>query len=325
MQALITGGSGFIGAQLARLLAAQGQRPVLLDLQPPPPDLTDDPKTYPFVRASVTSLPVLIDTLREHRVDTVFHLGGMLSMPCEHDPWSAFEVNVAGTHHLMEAARLAGVERLILSSSIAVYGEDLPQGPIHDHSLQRPASMYGTSKVFGELLGRFYARRFGLDFRGLRIPSVVGPGSKVPHMSIYNCWAIERPLLGQPYEILVEPTTRCPTIYYKDAARALLELALAPVSQIKTKIYNINGFRPAYSAADLVAAVRELIPGARLSYQPDPNISALIQAIGSRELDDGHARDEWGWEPGYDLPGMIDDFRTELARLGREQHSGERR
>lgn len=318
MQALITGGSGFIGAQLARLLAAAGHGPVILDLQPPPPELAAQPETYPFVRASVTSLPVLVDTLRQHQVDTVFHLGGMLSMPCERDPWSAFDVNVAGTYHLMEAARLSGVERLVLSSSIAVYGEDLPQGPIHDHSLQRPASMYGTSKVFGESLGRFYARRFGLDFRGLRIPSVVGPGSKVPHMSIYNCWAIERPLLGQPYEILVEPATRCPTIYYKDAARALLELALAPASRIKTKIYNINGFRPAYSAAELVAAVREQVPGAQLNFKPDPEIVSLLHAIGSRELDDSHARDEWGWEPGYDLLGMIQDFRSELALMGRD-------
>lgn len=237
-------------------------------------------------------------------------------MPCERDPWSAFEVNVSGTYHVLEAARLAGVGRFILSSSIAVYGEDLPPAPINDDSLQRPSSMYGTSKVFGELMGRFYARRFGLDFRGLRIPSVVGPGSKVPHMSIYNCWAIERPLLGEPYDILVEPATRCPTIYYKDAARALMEMAMAPVQRIKTKVYNINGFNPAYSADELVEAVRGLVPEARLGFTPDPEITTLIQAIGSRPLDDGHARQEWGWRPGYDLPGMIEDFKRELARLG---------
>ncbi len=316
MRALITGGSGFIGAQLARLLTARGDQAAILDLQPPPPDLADQPERYPFVRASVTSLPRLIDAIGQHRADTVFHLGGMLSMPCERDPWGAFEVNVAGTYHLFEAARLGGAERVLLSSSIAVYGEDLPAGPITDHSLQRPASMYGTSKVFGELLGRFYARCFGLDFRGLRIPSVVGPGSKVPHMSIYNCWAIERPLLGKPYEILVEPGTRCPTIYYKDAARALLELSLAPAAAIKTKVYNLNGFRPAYSAEELVRAVGAKVPGARLSFRPDPEITGLLQALGSHELDDAPAREEWGWRPGYDLPGMIEDFQAELARLG---------
>ena len=135
-------------------------------------------------------------------------------------------------------------------------------------------------------------------------------------MSIYNCWAIERPLQGEPYEILVEPTTRCPTIYYKDAARALLEVGLAPVSRIKTKVYNIDGFSPAYSAAELAEAVRQKVPGARLEFKPDQEITSLIQAIGSRDLDDSRARREWGWAPGYDLLGMIDDFRTELARLG---------
>ena len=96
----------------------------------------------------------------------------------------------------------------------------------------------------------------------------------------------------------------------------MLELALAPVSRIKTKVYNINGFSPAYSASELAGAVREKVPGVRLAFKPDQEITSLIQAIGSRALDDGHARREWGWAPGYDLLGMIEDFRTELARLG---------
>lgn len=312
MSILITGGTGFLGAELCRLLVADGHRPVLLDPAPPRGRLLELAPNFAHVPASLTNLPVLINTVREHRVRTVFHLGGMLSLPAENDPWSAFEVNVAGTYHLLEACRLGGVERLIFASSIAVYGEGLSGDTITDDSLQRPTSMYGAGKVFGELQGRFYARRFGLDFRGLRVPSVVGPGFRVAHMSIYNCWAIEEPLRGRPYRLPVEPATRCPTIYYKDAARAFHQLAQAEAGRVKSRVYNIAGQRPAYTAEQLVETVRGLVPGADLAFAPDANISQLLQAIGRLDLDDSPARQEWGWQPAFDLAGMVADFAAEF-------------
>jgi len=313
MSILITGGSGFIGSQVARLAVAGGHRVVLLDPVPPGPALAGLAGVE-YARSSLNSLSSLLEILRGHEVDTVFHLGGMLSMPSEQDPWCAFEVNINGTHRVLEAARLGGVKKLVFASSIAVYGQDLPPGPVDEASVEHPASIYGVGKVCGELLGRFYQRRFGLDFRAIRVPSVVGPGSKVPHMSIYNCWAIERPLRGEPYEILVEPETRCPVIYFRDAARALWELGQAPEAGIPTRVYNIIGVRPAFSAQELVDAVRAALPEARLGFAPDPEINALISRIGQLELDDSKARSEWGWRAGYDLPGMvrefIDDFRA---------------
>ncbi len=307
MSILITGGSGFIGSQVALLAVADGQRVVLLDPAPPGPALAGlDGVEY--VRSSLNSLSSLVEILRGRSVDTVIHLGGMLSMPSEHDPWCAFEVNINGTYRVLEAARLGGVKRLVFSSSIAVYGQDLPAGPVDEASVEHPTSIYGVGKVCGELLGRFYQRRFGLDFRAIRVPSVVGPGSKVPHMSIYNCWAIERPLQGEPYEILVEPETRCPVIYFRDAARALWELAQAPEADITTRVYNITGVRPAFSAQELVDAVRAALPEARLGFAPDPEINALISQIGKLKLEDSKARSEWGWQAGYDLPGMVRQF-----------------
>lgn len=311
MSIMITGGTGFLGTEICRLLVADGHRPVLLDPSPPRGGLLELAPNYVHVPASLTNLPVLINTVREHQVETVFHLGGLLSLPAENDPWSAFEVNVAGTYHLLEACRLGGVGRLIFASSIAVYGEGLSGDTITDDSLQRPTSMYGAGKVFSELQGRFYARRFGLDFRGLRVPSVVGPGSRVAHMSIYNAWAIEEPLRGRPYRVLVEPETRCPTMYYKDAARAFHQLGQAPAERIQTKVYNVAGQRPAYTAAQLVETVREMVPGADLAFTPDARISQLLQAIGRLDLDDSPAQREWGWRPAFDLPAMVADFAAE--------------
>lgn len=312
MSILITGGTGFLGSTLAGIIMDHGQRPVLLDPAPPRGALRERDGAYDYVAAGLSSLPVLIDTMRQYKVETVYHLGGMLSMPCERNPWLGLEVNVGGTQNVLEAARLEGVGRLVFASSVAVYGQDLPEAAITDQSLQRPTSLYGLSKVHGELLGRFYHRRFGLDFRGLRIPSVVGPGSKVPHMSIYNSWAIEKPLRGEAYEILVEPETRCPTIYYKDTARALWLLGQAPAEAVRTRVYNVAGPSPAFSAGELAEAVRGRLPQAELAFRPDPEVSALLATLGSLPLDDANARGEWGWAPQYDLPAMVDDFIAEF-------------
>ncbi|MCF8031920.1 MAG: NAD-dependent epimerase/dehydratase family protein [Desulfarculaceae bacterium] len=312
MAMVITGGTGFIGSQLARFAVDGGLRPLLLDPAPPGPDMAGLLPAIEYQPSSLNSLSSLLEILRGRQVDTIVHLGGMLSVPSEEDPWAAIEVNINGTFRLLEAARLSGVKRLVMASSIAVYGQDLPQGPVDETAVEHPGSMYGVGKVSCELMGRLYQRRFGLDFRALRLPSVVGPGSKVPHMSIYNCWAIERPLQCKPYALLVEPQTRCPVIYYRDAARALWELSQAPEEDIKTRVYNVAGTRSTFSAQELVDQVKAMVPEAELSFAPDPDISRMMSQVARLELDDSRAREEWGWQAGYDLESMVRQFRDDF-------------
>ena len=312
MTTLITGGTGFIGSNLARMLIDQGERPVLLDVAPVQGMLSDMRSGFDYVRGSVTSLPELINCMRQYGVHRVFHLGGMLSLPSEANPWAAFEANIVGTYHILEASRITQVEQVVYGSTIATYSEDIQTHVIDDRTLQRPSSMYGVTKVSGELLGRFYAKKFGLDFRGVRLPSVVGPGAKTAHMSIYNAWAIEEPLKGHPYELRCEPETRCAVIYFKDAANAILFLSQAGRSRISTMIYNVAGVVPQFSANDLVSAVRSRIPGAQLTFHPDPEIAALLREIGRLNIDDSRAQSEWGWKPAYSLEDMVDDFIKEF-------------
>ena len=312
MTILITGGTGFLGSHLARMLIDEGERPVLFDVGPVQGMLSDMRSGFDYVRGSVTSLPELINCMRQYGVDRVFHLGGMLSLPSEANPWAAFEVNIVGAYHVLEASRISQVAQVVYGSTIATYSEDIPNHVIDDRTLQRPSSMYGVTKVSGELLGRFYARKFGLDFRGVRLPSVVGPGAKTAHMSIYNAWAIEEPLKGHPYELRCEPETRCPVIYFKDAVNALRLLAQTDRSRIPTMIYNVAGSLPPFSANDLVSAVRSRIPGAQLTFHTDPEIAALLREIGRLKIDDSRAQSEWGWQPAYSLESMVDDFIKEF-------------
>jgi threonine 3-dehydrogenase len=314
MKALITGGSGLLGSELTRLLIAEGRRPVVMDIAPPGAALGAAADGFDFVSGSFADRDRLMAAIQTHGVDTLFHLGGMLSVPSEDAPETAVRLNGMGTFEVLETARLGQIDKVVFASSIAVYGLDLPDGPVDDRRLQRPTSLYGICKVFSEQLGLYFARRYGLDFRGLRLPSVVAPGCRVAHMSIYNSWAIEEPLKGNPYRIPVDPSIRCPTLYYKDAVRALWMLGTAAPETVKTRVYNIAGRRPFYSAQDLCDRVLDRLPEADIDFEVDARINALLGGLARINLDDGCARNEWGWAPAFDLDDMITDFAAEVAK-----------
>lgn len=314
MSTLITGGTGFLGSYLTRILIGEGERPVLYDVAPVRGMLGEMESDFDFVQGSLSNLSELINCVDNYAVDRIFHLGGMLSLPSEHNPWASFETNVVGTYNVFEAARINEVEQVIYASTIATYSKDITSDVIDDYTLQRPTTMYGVTKVFAELLGRFYSRKFGLDFRGVRLPSVVGPGAKTAHMSIYNAWAIEEPLRGHSYELRCDPETKCPVIYFKDVVRALRLLAQAERSHISTMIYNLAGISPPFSASELVTVVRARIPEARLTFNPDPNVMELLREIGRLRFDDSCAQSEWGWHTAYSLEEMVDDFIREFNK-----------
>lgn len=314
MSTLITGGSGFIGSHLARIFIERGERPVILDIAPPGRILESVAEKFDFVRGSLNNLSTLINCLRQYKVQRIFHLGGMLSLPSEHAPWEAFDANILGTYHLLEAARITDANQVIFGSSIAAYSKDIQTPYIDDVTIQRPTSMYGTTKVCCELLGTYYSRRFGLDFRGIRIPSAVGPGAKTAHMSIYNAWAIEYALKGKTFTLECNPETRCPVIYFKDLLRALDLLAAADKANLTTLVYNLAGIVPPFSAQELVDEIKAQIPGAELIFKPDPKIAELLKELGSLELRDDCARNEWGWQIKYPLAEMVSDFIHEFNK-----------
>ena len=314
MSTLITGGAGFIGSYLTKLLIEAGERPVIFDIAPARGPLLNFSGQFVFERGSLVHLPVLIDCIEKHSIDRIFHLGGMLSLPSEDNPWAAFDVNVIGTRNVLDAAMIKKISQVIYGSTIATYSKDIRGDAIDDLTIQRPSSFYGVTKTFGELLGRFYWRKYGLDFRGLRLPSIVGPGATTPHMSIYNAWAIEFALKGLPFVLRCDPETRCPVLYFKDAARAFLALSAADAEKIQTRIYNVAGITPPFSARELVDAIGRQIPGASLTFDPDPEIVALLRELGALKIMDDPARTEWGMQIDCSLDAMIEDFILEFEK-----------
>lgn len=312
MSVLITGGCGLIGSTLARLLVDRGEAVSVFDQTIVPTRFSGIEEKVRTVRGELGTFSHVLEAVKQEKPKVIYHLGAMLSIPANVDPPTAFDSNVRGTFHVLEAARLLEVEHVRFTSTTATYGLDLEGTTIGNRTLQRPATLYGTTKVFGELLGRFYGTRYGLDFRAVRFPSVVGPGATSPHVSVYNSWAIEKGALGEPYDIFVEPRIKCAVLYFKDAARSLLVLDAAPKESVKTICYTLAGIDPIPTAGELAAAVRASYPRARTGFRPDGFAMAFHENLQGLAFDESSARDELGWKPEYSLAGMIADFGEEL-------------
>jgi threonine 3-dehydrogenase len=312
MAILITGGSGFLGLELSRVLLARGNNIILFDIVPPKQESGKDEKAQQFVQGNISYWTEVCNVIRDYKVEHIFHLAAMLSAQCEANPWAAFQVNGLGTYYVLEASRLFGVKKVIFASSMGAYG-DVPDGIAYEDTIQRPQSMYGITKVFGELLGLYYHQRFGIDFRGVRFPQLVGAGIKSEGYGQYNPKMIDCAKRGIPFEAWVTKETSIPIMYIKDAVRSLFELFEADENKIKTRVYNVGQIVPSPKAGDLLREIKKYFQDALITFNPNPEAMDNLEAL-PKKLDDQKARDEWGWSIRYGLKEMVEDFVKESNR-----------
>lgn len=311
MRALVTGGAGFVGRALGTELAAQGATVTLADVRtdgPPPPFAAT------VHRADLSSWAETMRLVKQARPEVIFHTAALLSAAAEDVPLAAYQANTAGTFHVLEAAVLFDVPKVVFLSSIASYGPGVAE-IVDEDVAQRPVTVYGITKVAGELLGEYYARRFGVDFRAGRYPSIIGPGRGGGGASAYSSAMIEEPARGRPYSVPVPPGTVMPLLYIDDAVRSLVDLAAAPMSQLSRRTYGIGGFSP--TADEIVAAVRTRVPEATVGFAPDPETTAIVESW-PRILSGAAAAADWGWTPRYLLEDTVRDFvdRVRTTRTG---------
>jgi threonine 3-dehydrogenase len=308
---LITGGTGFIGAEIVRQLLAGGEEQIhVLHRSGNFQRLQDVLERVDPIQVDLADGARLDEVVAATRPQAIYHLGAILTGPGEENPQAATTANAFGTYALLEAARRYEVSQFLFASSVGVYGAGITEKVITDFTLQRPFTIYGITKVFGEQLGNYYKQKYGLDFRGLRYPSIIGPGVTTPSVVQFTSWVIEESAKGNPFTITVTPDTAVAVMYYKDAARAMIQLGQAPVEKILTVNYLVDGSRPTPTAGQLAEIVRSRIPEARISFEPNPILQPAIDQV-ARPLDDGPARTEWGWEPSYDQEAIVDDFLAE--------------
>ncbi len=304
-RSLITGGFGFIGRYLALMLAEAGREVALFDVASDDAFLRRGGGRVTSIRGSLSNWAQVMDAIAVSKPDDIFHCGALLPPGSEASPQAAFEVNIIGTYNVLEASRLLDVKRVVYASTMTSFGPDTPPLVPNDFA-QHPLSMYGTSKVCNERLGEYYHRRFGLDFRAVRFPAIFGPGrAPTAGWTAYTSVAIEESARGHPFAIRADRTTTTDILYVKDAAQSMIDLASVEESRLTRRCYNLHGHL--VTAEQLVEAIRNVIPGAELTFAPDPVIVEGIKTM-PRQLDDSLARTDWGWRPRHNLVEAIEDF-----------------
>lgn len=305
---LITGAFGQIGSDLTRALRERdGVESVIASGRRLPADAGEGPAAV----LDVTDAAGVVELVRTMEVEVVYHLAARLSAVGEEDPQEAWRVNMDGLHNVLEAARSSAVTQVFWPSSIAVFGRGTPRDDVPQDVVMRPTTIYGVSKVAGELLCDYYVSRYGLDVRGVRYPGVISsshpPGGGTTDYAVEMFHAA---LADGSYTAFVSADTTLPMIYMPDCIHAALSLMDADARRLE----HHNAFNLAamsFSAAELAAEIRRHLPAFQCDFEPDER--QAIADTWPRSIDDSEARRQWDWQPQYDLEGMVEDMLRVLG------------
>ncbi len=302
---LVTGAGGQIGSWLVpRLRELYGASSVLAtDVRHLGYEVTEQ---GPFQVLDATDVRAVGQTVMRHEADTIYHLAAILSAIGERDPRLAWHVNMSSLEAVLEVSREQGCA-LFTPSSIGVFGPSTPKDPTPQDTLMRPTTMYGITKVAGELLCDYYHKRYGVDTRGVRFPGLIsygaGPGGGTTDwaVDIFH-QAVER----GSYTCFLEPDTQLDMMYMPDAIDALVQIMEAdPERLVHRNAFNVTAMQ--LTPRGLSEEIRRHIPHFSIDYEVDP-VRQLIAESWPDRIDDTAAREEWGWDPSFDAAAMTRDM-----------------
>jgi len=309
---LITGGLGQLGTGLAKVLRGQYGRDnvIMSDILKPSRQVVE---AGPYIFADILDFKCLQEIVVTQRIDWLIHFSALLSAIGEQNVPLAIRVNIEGLHNVMELSKQYRL-RLFVPSTIGAFGPESPRNPTPNLCVQRPKTIYGVSKVHGELLGEYYHHKFGLDFRCLRFPGVISsdtsPGGGTTD---YAVQIFHDALNSKRFHCYLRPDTRLPMMYIDDTLRSLCEFMALPAERLKQRTYNVTAM--SFTPQEIAASVMRHVPDLHVTYQPDSR-----QAIADswpEVFDDTEAQREWNWRPQYDLDAMVDvmfaNLRAQLA------------
>ena len=307
---LVTGALGQIGSELVVALRGRyGSEAVIAsDIRLPPLETLRPGERFEFLDS--TNARQIQDIIRNGEVGTVYHLAALLSATSEEKPHVAWELNMGGLYKVLEVARQHDC-KVFFPSSIGAFGPGTPKDNTPQDTIQRPTTMYGVTKVAGELLCDYYNRRFGVDTRGLRFPGLISyaapPGGGTTDYAVAIFYDAIR--YGR-YTCFLKPDTRLDMMYMPDAIAALIALMEAdPSKLVHRNSFNVTAMN--FTPTELTAEIRKHIPAFEIRYE----IDAVRQGIADswpHSLDCSAARAEWGFSPRYGLEAMVEDMLTKL-------------
>jgi nucleoside-diphosphate-sugar epimerase len=306
---LVTGASGQVGSDLVLALRERyGNENVLAtDIREP-----EGGRDGPFQILDCTDRDAVERAVKEFQADAIYHLAAILSAVGEANPHLAYTVNLGGLENTLEVARTTG-SAIFIPSSIAAFGPSTPPDPTPQVTVQRPTTIYGVTKVAGELLADYYYIRFGVDTRGVRYPGLISwvtePGGGTTDYAVEIFYEAIR---KGSYTCFLGPDTQLDMMYMPDAIKASIDIMNADPARLKNRnAFNITAMQ--FTPEMLADAIREHIPGFSIEYDVDPLRQAIAESWPKR-LDDSAAREEWDWHPDYDLDAMVEDMLENLRR-----------
>jgi len=305
---LVTGASGQIGQELVPALRAKYGKDnvVASDVKV----LKKTPEMEPFVYCDVCQYDMLARIVLEFGCTHIVHMASLLSAVGEKNPQLARKVNILGTENALDVARDNGISCYI-PSSIAVFGPSTPAVMTPNETIIRPTTIYGITKSYSELLGEYYHKRWGVDFRSLRYPGIIsskampGGGTTDYAVEIYH-----EALLKKRYTSFLREDASLPMMYMPDCIKATIDIIEAPEEKLSRRVYNLTGF--SFSPEEVANEIKKFIPEFECDFVPD--FRQEIADSWPKSIDDSLARQDWGWSHEYDLTGMTVSMLNDLSK-----------
>ncbi|MBC1513547.1 L-threonine 3-dehydrogenase [Listeria booriae] len=308
---LITGCLGQIGSELTLRLREENGRDSVIATDIRHVAGNEVIESGPFEILDVTNKARMMVLARKYEVDTIIHLAALLSAVAEEKPQLAWDLNMGGLVNALEVARELDL-KFFTPSSIGSFGPGTPAVNTPQDTLQRPTTMYGVTKVSGELLCDYYYQKFGVDTRGVRFPGLIsyktepGGGTTDYAVDIYY-----EAIKHKSYTSFIAPGTYMDMMYMPDAIDAIIKLMKAEPNQlVHRNAFNITAM--SFEPEQIVASIRKFIPDFEMKYDVDP-VRQQIADSWPDSLDTTCARNEWGFNPQYDLDKMTKDMLEKLT------------
>lgn len=302
---LVIGACGQIGVELTLAL-----RKMYGDANVVASDLREEHDllkgTGPYVSLDVMNKEMLHVLVIRHNITQVYLLAAILSATGEKNPLLAWHINMQSLLNVLDIAKEENLDKIYWPSSIAVFGPNSPAAETPQHTIIEPTTIYGISKFAGERWCEYYNHRFGVDVRSLRYPGLISyksaPGGGTTDYAIEIFHEAKE---HKKYTSFLSEDTYLPMMYMPDAIRATIELMEADASKIAIRsAYNLSAM--SFSPKEIGAEIQKHIPEFTMSYAPD--YRQQIADGWPNSINDGQARQDWGWKPEYDLARMTEDM-----------------
>ncbi len=305
---LVTGAIGQIGSELVLALRDRyGKENVIAsDLRNP-----NNQEFDPFVSLDVLDKKALEILIKQHKISVIYHLAAILSAAGEGNPNLCWNVNINGLYNVLEVARECSVRQIICPSSIAVFGPETPRKNTPQETIILPKTMYGLTKAAGEMLCEYYVAKFGLDIRGVRYPGLISyktlPGGGTTDYAVDIFY---QAIKHKKYTCFLAAETVLPMMYMPDAIRGTIDLAEVDFAKLKHHC-NFNFAAMSFSCQQIAQEIKKHIPEFEIEYKPD--FRQNIANSWPQSIDDSSSKNEWGWQPQYNLAEMVADMIKKLT------------